>query len=250
MSWGTSTSLNGIVFEILADCLGSYGHLDRLSIADPDRDGIAEGVSHTCSGGGSSDPLSVMIRTENAMFWSILRTRFPQEFVFLINENTTAIGPSWRTKLSALKCENWDGDTPESWRAWWYGAVGRGYWWAERNMGRSLGLQDELKGWDLSIIRMAVDDRRTPAENARRHRLALGTCLLGPGYYYLDPGDERSPSWTPEFGRDLGTAITDARPLAFGADTLWTRSFTGGYVRVNPSNRTLLGVPPHDAVIR
>lgn len=242
-------TLNGVVFEILADCLGSYGHLELLSRTDPDRDGLAEGVSRACSVGGSTEPLSALMRQENAVFWQILRTQFPQEFVFLINENSDAIGPPWRKQLAGMKLENWDGDTPSSWRSWWYGDVGRGYLWAEASMGRSPGVPDRLRGWDVSIVREAMDPRRTASENGRRIRLALGTALLGDGFFYLDPGNEKSSAWRSEFDRNLGSPLGDCYPIAYGGDTLWVRRFTGGSVRVNPTGRALGGVGAHDAAL-
>jgi hypothetical protein len=251
ISWDAKGTLNGVVFEILCDCLGSYGHLDVLSRADPDNDGQPEGVSHTCLNGGSVEPLSALMRGENAVFRYELFRRFPVAFPFMINENNYGVGPVWRAQLSGMKLENWDGDTPAKWLSWWYGDLGRGYQWAEASMGRSSLVPDRLKGWDLSILRMRTNRTLSTAENDRRYRFALGTALLGDGFFYLDPGNEKSPAWKPEYDRNLGVPLGDAYVLvALGPDTLWARQFTNGSVRVNPSGRTLLGVAPRSAVFR
>lgn len=248
MDWDDTSGLtmNGIVFEILADCLGSYGHLDALSRADPNRDGRAEGVWSTCSAGGATQPLSNLMRMENAQFWSILRTLFPQEAVLIINENSNHLGPVWRTSLSGMKLENWNSN---EWRRWWYGSDGFGYQWAELRMGRSLGLPDRLRGWDVSILRLAWDGNRTEAENARRLRFALGTTLLGDGFFYLSPGDDRMALWREEIYIDLGVPTGDCTAAAIGVDTLWTRHFTRGRVVVNTGTQTRAGVAPWDARI-
>jgi len=246
MDWDRTDGLrmNGVVFEILADCLGSYGHLKQLANADPNRDGRPEGVWSSCSVGGSTQPLSNLMRMENAVFWSYLRSLFPQEAVLLVNENSDHIGPVWRTYLSGMKLENWD---PNDWRRWWYGLDGRGYLWAERRMGRSAGLPDRLKGWDVSILRLAWDVNRTEADNAKRLRFALGTALLGDGFFYLSPGDDRMALWREELGIDLGIPTGDCRAVAIGADTLWSRAFSKGRVVVNTGTRTRAAVGPMDA---
>lgn len=247
MDWNRTDGLrmNGIVFEILADCLGSYGHLDVLKHADPNHDGRAEGVWSTCSTGGSTQPLTGLMRMENALFWSYLRTLFPAEIPIIINENSNYLGPAWRTQLSGMKLENWD---PKQWKRWWYGADGFGYLWAEKRMGRSPSLPDNMRGWDMSILRLAWDKNRALADNERRARFALGTTLLGDGYFYLSPGDDRmAPTWA-ALDLNLGTPIEDFRIFANAVgDTIWIRDFTHGSVRVNPNERYMMGVPPGDA---
>ena len=75
-SWDSHDSYNGVMFEILADCLGSYGW-QPYEFADPNQDGIADGVTHTCSMGGSDDPLSVLYREENEEFYAAPHRRVP-----------------------------------------------------------------------------------------------------------------------------------------------------------------------------
>ena len=89
-AWDSRDSYNGYMFEILADCLGSYGW-QNYQYADPDRDGTAEGVYRTCCPTGGSERSSLACcsgrRTRSSTRGS--RRRFPTDFVFPINENTS-----------------------------------------------------------------------------------------------------------------------------------------------------------------
>ena len=140
-SWESSNSYNGYMFEILADCLGSYGW-QIYQFADPDRNGIPDGVTHTCSMGGADDPLSVLFRDENEDFYQRLSAAFPPEFVFTINENTSHVGPWWLTRLSGMKFENWMRGCCPPWSDWWdwfYGKTPPGLDWINWGAGYLVG---------------------------------------------------------------------------------------------------------------
>jgi len=253
-SWTSRSTYNGIMFEILADCFGSYGDAN-LKRADPNQDGIAEGVDSVCTRGGSNEPLSVLYREENEEFYDSLSVKFPTDFVFLGNENVDQIGPWWRTKLSGMKFENWLRPHHSEWMDWWdwfYGVTpfwlphqnwGAGYYWAEQVFDKEA--PDSLRGWDLSFICVWKDNHLSDAENARQMRYGLGTTLLGDGYFaYLK--DERYPTWPAEFDWNLGRPTSDFAREVYGADTVYVRLFTRSMVEVNPQQQVVNGVPPQD----
>jgi hypothetical protein len=254
-SWDSHDSYNGIMFEILADCLGSYGW-QNYQYADPDRDGVAEGVTHSCSMGGANDPLSVLFRAENEEFYARLTAAFPEEFAFTINENTSPVGPWWRTRLSGMKFENWMRGCCPNWGDWWdwfYGITppgqldtnwGAGYFWAEASFDKPV--EDRLKGWDLSYIVTWKERNKAPAENLRQMRFGLGTTMLGDGYFDYSY-DDRHPQWQPEFDWDFGLPLADFAKELHGADTLYVRTFSKGMVEVNPYNHKVNGVSVHDS---
>ncbi len=254
-SWDSYDSYNGLMFEILADCLGSYGW-GALQYADPNQDGIAEGVTHTCTGGGTNDPLSVLYREENEEFYQRLSAVFPDDFVFTINENTSPVGPWWRTRLSGMKLENWMRGLGADWLDWWdyfYGITppdypdqnwGSGYYWAEQMYDKPV--EDRLKGWDLSFIVTWNEQNKSGVENLRKMRLGLGTAMLGDGYFDYSL-DDRHPQWQPEFDWDFGNPMGNFTRELYGADTLYVRTFTKGMVSVNPNATSVDGVTAGDS---
>ncbi len=255
-SWNSHTAYNGIMFEILADCLGSYGWRTYAQ-ADPNQDGVAEGVYSACSTNGSNDPLSVLMREENEIFYARLRAAFPADFVFVMNENNRFIGPAWRTQLSGMKLENWMRSTNSSWNDWWdwfYGLTppwlpgdnwGSGYAWAESAFDGPAPA--ELRGWDLSFIQVWKEPGRPDSDNRRQMRWGLGTAMLGDGYFAYTK-DQKYPLWQPEFDWDFGTPLGGyTRELQASGDTLYVRLFSRGMVEVNPYSEDLAGVPSRDS---
>jgi hypothetical protein len=255
-SWDSRTAYNGFLFEILADCLGSYGW-KTYERADPNRDGVAEGVYSACSSGGSGDPLSVLMREENDVFYTRLSAAFPAEFPFLINENNRYVGPWWRTRLSGMKLENWMRASNPDWFDWWdwfYGLTppwlpgdnwGSGYAWTESEFDKPV--DDHLKGWDLSFIEVWAEPDRSDTEDLREMRFGLGTTMLGDGYFTYTK-DQRRPRWQPEFDWDFGAPLAPfQRELHSPADTLYVRLFDRGMVEVNPYASPLAGVPARDS---
>jgi hypothetical protein len=122
--------------------------------------------------------------------------------------------------------------------------------------------------WNLSVNQIFwVDDEHQqfsdPVKMRQYVRFALGTTLLGDGYFCFYDLENRSP-WGQErvpwiadyYDLELGTHAYQFQKQAFGADTLYTRYFhdgTGtvtGYVAVNPYDHEVAGVPPEDAVIQ
>lgn len=253
-SWDSNTAYNGFMFEILVDCLGSYGW-QTYAQADPDQDGVAEGVYSTCSTGGADDPLSVLFRAENEIFFQLLGETFPPEFVFTINENSNYLGPWWRTRLSGMKLENWMRGCCPSWADWWdyfYGITppydpgdnwGVGYLWAEWAFDKPV--EDRLRGWDLSWVQTWEEARLPRQENLRQMRFGLGTAMLGDGYFCYTR-DQRMPEWQPEFDWDFGMPLGDFVREPQDSDTLYTRFFDLGMVEVNPATKLIQGVPARD----
>ncbi len=253
-SWDSEDSYNGYMFEILVDCLGSYGW-QTYQYADPNQDGVADGVTHTCTMGGADDPLSVLFREENEDFYQRLTAAFPYDFVFTINENTSPVGPWWRTRLSGMKLENWMrgwGPTWVDWWDWFYGKTppsypeinwGAGYYWAEQTFDKPA--VDRLKGWDLSFIVTWKEQNKSEAENLRQMRFGLGTSMLGDGYFDYSY-DARHPQWQPEFDWDFGVPVGEFDREVYGQDTVYVRVFTKGMVEVNPAANVVHEVPAQD----
>jgi hypothetical protein len=254
-SWVSHNSYNGYLFEILADCLGSYGW-QYYADCDPNRDGLADGVYHACSVGGADDPLSVLFRGENDVFYARLAAAFPADFVFLINENNKYIGPWWRTRMSGMKLENWMHTTNPDWMDWWdwfYGLTppwqpgenwGSGYAWAETAFDKAA--PDSLKGWDLSFVQVWDTPDRTEESNLRQMRWGLGTSMLGDGLFSYTK-DQLHPHWQREFDWDFGHPLGPfERDVSPNGDTLYVRLFTRGMVEVNPYPWGVYGVAPED----
>jgi len=123
-------------------------------------------------------------------------------------------------------------------------------------------------GWNLSVNQIFwTDDEHMqfsdPVKLRQYVRFALGTTLLGDGYFcFYDIenrtalGQERVPWISEYYDLELGSAAYAFQKQVFGADTLYTRYFhdgTGqitGYVAVNPYDHEVAGVPAEDAVIQ
>ncbi|MBD3162640.1 MAG: hypothetical protein GF346_09745, partial [Candidatus Eisenbacteria bacterium] len=253
-SWDSQTAYNGFIFEIFADCLGSYDW-SNYEDADPDGDGEAEGVYHGCTSGGDQDPLSLLLREENEVFRDRLWAAFPDDFVFLINENNSYIGPAWIDEFSGMKLENWMREWTPVWHDWWdwfYGLTppwsqenwGAGYAWAESELGKAV--PDDRKGWDVSFIQVWHRSGVAEAENLRQVRWGLGTSMLGDGYFCYT-ADQRHPLWIDEFDYDFGAPLAGFHRELYGSDTLFVRFFDEGMVEVNPYDRTVNGVASRDS---
>ncbi len=255
------TTMNGCVLEFFGDCLGSVVSLPN---ADPNLDGIAEGVSSACLSGGDGQPLSLLMKTENNnVFRPALYTyiwNYNPHWPLIINEMNRGMGPSWRTEFNGMKNENFLDDT-RTWWNWFYGKddlggnMGRGYHWAESAMARG-GTADSMIGWDQSMITVHYNPGISAASNSKRARLATGTVLLGDGRIMLSKGrtGEQYAWWDPclewQVGQPTQAFQKTAYSSAYGVDTLYTREFTNGIVKVNPNPSppsTVGGVPYQDA---
>lgn len=119
-------------------------------------------------------------------------------------------------------------------------------------------------GWELSVNQIYwYDDAHWTFSNPtlmRKYvRFALGTTLLGDGYFSFydqaDPATPRNPWVSEYYDLDLGVRAAPFEKVVFGADTLYTRRFydaednLSGLVTVNPQNRSVNGVPARDATI-
>ncbi len=259
--WGWNSSLyQGLVFEGLVDCVGSWGW-QTYQYADPDRDGEAEGVYHTCSLGGDRDSLSILYREMNEVFHDHLWAAVGNDLPLVLNAGNRFMNPSWWTDLSGIKIESWYGPPSQEWqewRDWFYGLRdwsgddlwGPGYRWSEWFVHHN---NDDLhEGWDLSLLQVRYQESDPPSKIERRKRIGLGTTLLGDGYFMFTK-DEWELAWQPEYDLDLGASLgAFARETYQGetpADTLYVRVFSKGVVEVNPNTVTLRDIPADDARI-
>lgn len=256
--WGPeSTAYNGLMFEVLVDCLGSFDWR-TYQYADPDRDGIAEGVFAPCSGGGWDDSLSVLYREQNDYFHEHLYEAVPDDLPVCINGANKFINPEWWTDLSGMKLESWMSWPNPPFQDWWdhfYGFKdpgnsvewGPGYQWTEQNLHHS---GDESEGWDNTILQVWDRTGWTPTQFARMKRFGLGTTLLGDGYFCLTK-ENTGLLWQSEYEWDLGAPLDDFEKevhiIGAARDTLYVRRFAKGSVEVNPYQFQVNGVTPQDA---
>lgn len=263
-SWGSSsTAYQGLFFEVLADCVGSYGW-ERYKDADPDGDGLPEGVYRVCSQGGDQDSLSILYREQNELFHAGLWDAVGTDLILVLNTPNPFISPDWWTDMTGIKLESWLTSPPhppwQDWSDWFYGQRdysgqtlwGPGYLWAEWNVQhRDI---DPLEGWDMSFLQVMLRSNWSEEEQQRRKRFGLGTTLLGDGYF-MYTRYQREPRWEPEFDYDLGVPLGPFTRETYPggssfADTLYVRTFSRGFVEVNPKPFELHDVSPEDASIQ
>jgi hypothetical protein len=249
--WGSS-AYDGIAWEVFNDCPACC-ESGKYRDADPDRDGLAEGIQGTCWDGGDQDSLSILWHETNDIF----RARMPEvlepDLVININRGGAHLNPTWAWELNGLKLEDWRPirtNPAKSWWSWMYGRrsawefIGDGYQFAERYMHPTE--VDSLDGWDMSWLmvwtRGATWD---PSYKQRMQRWGLGTTMLGDGYFIFTY-DQHRPTWLSQFDWDFGRPLEDYQRQLFGADTLYVRRFEKGFVEVNPYPRVVNQVPAED----
>jgi chitodextrinase len=251
--WGSS-AYDGLAWETFYECPACCV-ADQFKDADPDRDGLPEGIDGTCfDGDTASDSLRILYRETNDDFYQRMQTSIPTDLVINVNRGGTSLNPSWAWELNGLKLENWSPsrtNPTQSWWSWMYGRrnpwkfIGDGYQFAERYMDRS-GV-DELDGWDVSWIHVYTRGQDWhPFYASRMVRFGVGTSLLGDGYFVFTK-EQHYPEWFPEFEYDFGQPLEDYQRELDEADTLYVRRFTKGIVEVNPYPRGVGGVPPEDS---
>lgn len=99
-------AIQGVMLEVMADCLGTMGP-KTLDDADPDQDGIAEGVNRKCSEGGTRDILSILMRCENRYILPMIEN-LPVP-VYVNDHTLDAAGPDYSKVYPRplVKMENW-----------------------------------------------------------------------------------------------------------------------------------------------
>jgi hypothetical protein len=212
--WGSGDpkSPDGAMFEILADCLGSYGHLPELSRCDPNRDGIAEGCYSACSSGGNTSPLTALMREENRHFMETPGLAYIECWM---NDNNPSIGPVSRiTEFWGRKLENFGLDG-RSWEEWVFGYPGY------------------LNTAHESRTVICTKRRDTGGQQLKEMRFGLCTALLGDGYFSWYT-DEWHPQWHYLMGLEMGEPLS-----RWSTDgTIYTRQYSKAIVTVNPRTGT------------
>jgi len=257
--WGPgSSAYDGLMMEVLVDCVGSWGN-PAYAIADPDRDGLPEGVDDGCTGGGDQDSLSILYREMNETFHEATSWCQDQGIPVLNNTGNVFMGPSWRTDFSGVKIEgwlSWSDQWFQDWWDWFYGLRdptntamwGPGYKWAETFVNHH-GVDAE-EGWDRSLLEVRPKPGTSPSTCQRLKRWGLGTTLLGNGYFIYTM-DECGLFWQPEldwdFGQPLGEHWREVHSGRTATDTLYVRQFENGFVEVNPNAFVVSGVPAQDS---
>ena len=252
--WGYgSSAYDGIAWETFFDCPACC-ESDQYRYADPDRDGLAEGIDGTCWDGGYEDSLSILYQETNVAFRQDMLRTLDSDLIVNINRGGYQLNPEWAWELNGLKLEDWRPSRTNPFRSWWswmYGRrwgdtfLGDGYQFAERYM-HPTGI-DERDGWDMSFL-MVITHGETwdPSYQSRLQRWGLGTTLLGDGYFIFTR-DAHYPTWLPSFDWDLGEPVEDYQRELYGADTLYVRQFTRGFVEVNPYDHPVRSIRAEDS---
>jgi chitodextrinase len=253
--WGwNSSAYNGVAWETLYECPACC-EVDQFKYADPDRDGLPEGVDGTCFDGDTAgDSLRILYHEVNEDFHARLQASLPSDFVINVNRGGVYLNPDWAWDLNGLKLEDWNPSRTnpiKSWWSWMYGRrspwayIGDGYEFAERSMHRS-GI-DALDGWDMTwVVLWTKGQTWAPAYAQRMQRFGLGTALLGDGYFIYTK-DWSNPIWFDQLSWDLGAPLEDYQRELYGSDTLYVRTFEHAVVEVNPYPRSVHGVPMEDS---
>jgi len=265
--WGEgSSSLDGLAFEVFCDCVNIVAPEDQFLLADPDRDGIAEGIASYCWDGGSQDSLSILFREANEGFRATFRAAWGNDFIQMVNRGSQEVGPHFIDQFNGIKFESWSAwhgsgepNDPDSWWPYFYGRFhsngdwrSHGYLFAEQVM-QSTGV-DRYEGWDWSLIQILAE-RWGPwpeEEKQKLMRFGVGTSMLGDGYFMFakyNPSNTGS-LWFPEFDWDFGTPAGDfGKEIVYEstADTLFYRLFEKGLVQVNPYKRIVKEMPAQDS---
>lgn len=252
--WGYgSSSYDGIAWETFFDCpaccvSGQYRY------ADPDRDGIAEGIEGTCWDGGYEDSLSILYRETNVAFREAMLRVLEPDLIVNINRGGYQLNPEWAWELNGLKLEDWRPSRTnpvKSWWSWMYGRrspymyYGDGYQFAERYM-HPTGI-DERDGWDMTWLMLWTRGESWPASYRNRmQRWGLGTTMLGDGYFIFTV-DQHYPTWLASYDADFGEPLEDYQKELHGADTLYVRRFARGFVEVNPYDHEVNSLNAEDA---
>jgi hypothetical protein len=258
-AWGPgSSSYQGFMFEVMADCVGSF-NWRVYEFADPDQDGDADGVFASCASGGADDPLSVLMREVNDEWGPQFIDFIDDRLVVVLNNPNKYIVPEWKTELTGEKIESWLGPPHGDHHSWWnffYGLRNAaetdpweaGYFWSELHTG-STGV-DEIDGWDHALLQVHLRPGMPPSDQQRRKRIGLATTMLGDGFFMYTK-DQTWPYWQPEFEWDFGDPLDDYEienhPGSTPTDSVYVRRFTKGMVEVNPNQGTVHGIPKLDA---
>lgn len=249
--WGSS-AYDGMAWEVFFDCPHCCEPGQYVD-ADPDRDGVAEGIDSFCWEGGDQDSLSILFRETNLAFRDRLFDVVGDDLVIITNRAGSALSPDWVTDLDGFKIEEWQPHpSPTGHISWWNYMYGQtnwgqplayGYEYAERAM--NPGAPDERAGWDVTYLEIMtrLDAYEDPEYRQRMIRFGLGTAMLGDGYFTFTE-DEHSLLWLPEYDWDFGLPVEDYQRELYSGDTLYVRRFEKGQVEVNPYGMYLSGVPP------
>lgn len=247
--WGVeSSAYQGVMIEWHRSCPALWNN-PLYAYADPKQDGEILGVYSSCAAGGDKDPLSILFKEQDHLFWRGIRhlqvgSREGGELVFLMNGSPFISAPWWQTRMNGIKLEGWLSYYRQEWEDWWGGFYGfrkpnqpvrsPGYKWCEDFL-KPWG-NDPQSGWGRTILQV-MPSFNNPPYAERLKRLGLGTSLLGEGYFAFTY-DEKELLWQPEYNWNFGTPLRDyfrEIHVSFArVDTLYVREFTKGFVEVNP----------------
>ena len=250
--WGSS-SYDGISWEVMVDCPHCCEE-DQFLHADPDRDGLPEGISEYCWNGGDQDSLSILFEETNDDFHDRLMEYADEDLVILINRGGIDTNPEWYTELNGYKMEAWHprGGWGPTWWNYMYGVRNNGnpmhygYKFAEDAL-HPYG-NDEREGWDVTYLQVTprTPEYDDPEFTERMIRWGVGTSMLGDGYFTYSE-NEFNIDWHPLYDLDFGQPLEDFQREVYYTDTLYVRRFDLGQVEVNPNPYIRHGVLGEDS---
>lgn len=250
--WGSS-SYDGLSWEVMVDCPHCCEE-DQFLLADPDRDGLPEGISEYCWNGGDEDSLSILFEETNDYFHDRLMEYADEDLVILINRGGIDTNPEWYTELNGYKIEAWHP------RAGW-GPTWWNYMYGIRNNGNPMHYgykfaedalhpygNDEREGWDVTYLEVIprTPEYEDPEFRDRTIRWGLGTSMLGDGYFTYTE-NEFNLQWLPLYDLDFGQPLEEFQREVYHTDTLYVRRFELGQVEVNPNPYIRHGVLGEDS---
>lgn len=184
---------HGFNFDVLEGC--SNWDL-AFSNVDINNDGIDDCLYSNCS--SDRDMFKIATERGTELFLRNVIANIPPECLIIVGQDRVLTAS--KNKINGRKFENWmrQSGSNKEWLSWWDGhgdgyANTPGYCSAELLLSRygSSTAYDKVQGWDMSVIQTAVPKSSANSlEDKRRFaRYALGTALLGDGYYCLQYDD-------------------------------------------------------------
>lgn len=200
---------------------------------DFDGDGVSDACSGSCAVARTEDPFNVQqVANTEAFLQYLVAGKNPSQIITVGQDHVTS---DVRESINGWKLEGWmtqDGKESD-WAAWWNGpdsGPGNGsdyYGYHESELELvDIGV-DSWQGWDMTIVDVILPDSWTPAQKDQHCRFALGTALLGDGWFSASSEDLEERYTIPEqTAWDLQLPpLGDVIPPSTLGGTEWRREY-------------------------
>lgn len=223
---------DGYLFDTLPPACCWYE--DVWEYVDYDDDGVSDWCGGTsCIEAREEDEWTIQQADNTEAFLAaLLAAKSPTQIIMVGQDHVQTAS---RTSLNGWKIEDWmdlSGKEP-SWIDWWEGTDEgpgggsdyTGYWEAEEEL---TGLPDAWQGWDMTTIDAVIDAGWSDSNQKRHARFALGTSMLGDGWFNTEmEGLEDRYTISEEYAWDV--QLPGLGSFYHPSDTEWCRE----YRRVN-----------------